>query len=309
MTLASIIATGIAWGFNLDAPLTAGILAILSIQLTRTDSVMLAGKRLLCTLLALSLSTVFFHVLGYDFSTYFLFTFVFIALSFLFGIHPGIVPSLVLVTHLLNHGSFSWSVLINALVLMLIALLIAITLNMLYPLNTKKALARYNHAIDRNVRNALTLIGQFLLHEINHKTLHEKHQILSEELETIILQAEMIEKDILFDKSRDATEYLKMRRIQINRLERIVELCENLKQKHPYAKAIGNYIIALTHDIGKANRATYQGINLQTLLVTYRKKALPETREAFETRAVLYQIIFELQGFLQVKINYHKKLY
>jgi len=45
--------------------------------------------------------------------------------------------------------------------------------------------------------------------------------------------------------------------------------------------------------------------NLDKLQIKYKASALPETREEFEVRAMLYQILNEIESFLMVKVQFH----
>jgi uncharacterized membrane protein YgaE (UPF0421/DUF939 family) len=41
------------------------------------------------------------------------------------------------------------------------------------------------------------------------------------------------------------------------------------------------------------------------MLTKYRLSDLPKTREEFETRAILYQILLELESFIKIKIEFY----
>jgi len=126
MLIASLASTAIALIFNVESAITAGILAILSIKLTKSDSIDLAFRRFIDALLALLLSTLLFMVLGYSMAVFFVFTILFIIASFLLKIDEGIVPSLVLANILLQHGSFDVATLINTFALIAIAITVAL---------------------------------------------------------------------------------------------------------------------------------------------------------------------------------------
>jgi len=306
MTIASILATLIAQAFQLEGAITAGILAVLSIQLTRTDSFNLAFSRLSSSVIAIVLSLIFFTLLGYELWVFFLFTLPFITIAFTLKLSAGIVPALVLVSQLLNHQQFEFTFTLAVFALMLIAVMVALLINIIYPTNTKKALMVYSESLDDILKSMLDNIGTFLLHTGTLETLNAAHESLSSNWFDTIEEAQLIEKDLYFNKNIIAADYIHMRKKQKDRIDTLINLANNLKKKHPYSKAIGSYIMALTYDIGKANKATLQQETLHTLLNHYRNKPLPSTREAFETRAVLYQMMFELDGILNAKLAFHQ---
>ena len=47
---------------------------------------------------------------------------------------------------------------------------------------------------------------------------------------------------------------------------------------------------------------------LESLYAAYRQDELPDTRESFENRAILYSILTELQSFLQIKRQFYLTL-
>ncbi len=304
MTLASLTTILLAQLIGLDYPITAGILAVLSIQKTRTDSLLIAMKRLLSSLLALSLSTLLFFIMGYNLWVFTLFTALFIFLSFGLKISVGIVPSLVLVSHILQYGTYSLSPLFNGLGLMIIAILVALSLNLVYPMNTKKHLELHKKSMDMLIKEDIKIISN-LISDNHNEQLKSKHDKVNHDIEKILKEAELLDRDLLFDQKRPLIKYIKMRYEQMRRLDRVVELSLEIQTKHPYIKYVSEYIHNLYPDIGESNQALKQKNNLKNLLDTFRKKALPKTREAFETRAILFQILYELDGFLDAKIHYH----
>lgn len=305
MTSAGLLAILIAQFIGLEHAITAGILAVLSIQKTRTDSVLIAGKRLIGALLALALSTVIFVLIGYNIWVFTLFTIIFISLSFGLRIAEGIVPSLVLVSHILNYGTFSFDPLFNGLALMLVALIVALGLNLIYPMNTKKHLKVHKDHMDRLIKEDLKIIAE-IMNAPKNSTLLEKHESIEHTIHTILDKAQTLDKDLLFNKERPLIKYIRMRYTQLHRLSRLVELTKEITSDHPYMQNIADYIYNMHPDIGESDQASKQKTYLEEMLKDFRQKPLPTTREAFETRAVLYQMIFELEGFLNAKINYHQ---
>ena len=306
MSLASILATLVAFALGVASPVTSGILAVLSVQLTRTDSFIYAGKRFADALIALAMATGIFLVLGYSVPVFFIFAILFIGVSFALRLEAGIVPALVLASRLLEGGEYSGSVLLNAFALMAIAITVALTLNIVYPLNTKSILFKWSKTIDDLVSEDLRLIATSLREEEGKTEIYERHKTLKQSLKRIIDDALKADKDILFDRQRVLTAYLRMRHAQMRRLDRIHELLNRMPGHHPYATTIGDYIDELSEDIGYQDKATPHSKRLQAMLEVFRNKPLPTTRQSFEIRATLYQILFEVEALLNDKLAFHE---
>jgi uncharacterized membrane protein YgaE (UPF0421/DUF939 family) len=306
MSLASVLAILLAELFSLNYPITAGILAVLSIQLTRTDSINLAIKRFVNAVIGIALFTVFFIVFGYAVYVFVLVTVLFIAASFATKLEIGIVPTLVLTSHLLLFGTFDWFMILNSVLLIGIAGIVSLMLNLVYPLNSKKALSGFSEDIDTLIIKDLRALAT-LLKQLDHlEESRYQHVEIRSKLKSMLKEAELVNKDILFDQDRQLMSYIKMRYAQMKRIHRIYTLASHIKKSHPYATLLAEYVDNLSSDIGRADKASEQLDKLHTLLEDYRQKPLPKTREAFETRALLYQMIFELETFLEEKIQYHK---
>ncbi|NLK74579.1 MAG: hypothetical protein GX288_04740, partial [Clostridiales bacterium] len=72
----------------------------------------------------------------------------------------------------------------------------------------------------------------------------------------------------------------------------------------PLANYIGN-IAASFHEKNNVEKLLEE---LEDLYLYYRDEPLPKTRDEFENRAVLYQILKELHDFLRLKRNFMLKL-
>ncbi|MFW6319853.1 MAG: aromatic acid exporter family protein, partial [Bacillota bacterium] len=221
MSLASVFAILLAELFQLNYPITAGILAVLSVQLTRTDSINLAIKRFLNALIAIALFTLFFVLFNYTVYIFVLVTVLFIAASFALKLEIGIVPSLVLTSHLLLFGSFDWFMISNSVLLIGIAGLVSLILNLVYPLNSKQALSRFSQQIDSLIIKDLRALAT-LLKQLDHlEESRYQHAEIRSTLKSMLKEAELVNKDILFTQDRQLMSYIKMRYAQMKRIHRI----------------------------------------------------------------------------------------
>src|SRR5690554_2217635 len=93
MTLAGVLALFIAYFLNIEYYTTAAAIAILSIQWTKTDFIIIAIKRLISGIFAILLATLLFTLISKSFLVFALFLIIFTVISWLFNIQEGIVPS------------------------------------------------------------------------------------------------------------------------------------------------------------------------------------------------------------------------
>lgn len=305
MTLVGVLASLLASFLSLDFAITCGILAILSIQLTKRDSLVIAFKRLIDAFFGLLLATLMFVAFGYEFYVFAIFIFIFSYTSWVLRISEGIIPTLVLVSHLLLNEVFSMPLLANEMYLMLVALGIATLFNLFYPTSSEKELEMHVESIDQLVRDHLFMLA-LLLKDPAYNSEYYRHYIaIDKKIQKTIDIVELVDKDLLFQNDHSYLAYLHMRKEQNSYIRHMYQQALKIKKLHPFAIEISVFIQEMSYDIGLYNKAVKQLQNLDKIIERYRGATLPETREEFEIRATLYQILNEIESLLMVKVQFH----
>ncbi len=306
MSLAGLITSLLTKAFGLDYWITAGILAVLSTQLTKRDSINIAIKRISGAVLGLILASLMFVLFGYNYIVFSVFVLVFAGASFLLSIEIGIVPVLVLVSHLLEKGSFSWTSVLNEFLIIAIAIVVVLILDLVYPSPAEKQFKKYIDKIDQQLKEHLIIIAQFLRNEIG------KEETIKHYDESLLLfketqkEAVLLDKDLLFQKGSQYLSYLDMRKDQITHINHIYKHALKLLFNHEHVLKVANFIEELVDDISYYDKATSQLEKLLTVREFYKTTTLPKTREEFETRAMIYQMLNEIEYLLEAKTEFHK---
>lgn len=305
MVVTGLISYLIAKALKLDYAVTAGILAVLSTQLTKRESFQVAIKRGLGTVLGLFLASLMFVLFGYNIWIFWIFVLIFAGLSFSFSIEVGLVPVLVLVSHLLDFGSFSWKVLVNEFAIMAIAIIVVLVYDLVSPSHSENKFKEYIDEIDKQLKDHMQVVVNFLKKEAT------KEETLSHYEQSIVLfeetyqEAIVLDKDLLFVRKNQYLAYLEMRKTQIAHINHIYQHALKLVIDHEHTLEIVKFIEALIKDVGYYDKATSQLEKLNEVRIYYRNTKLPKTRKEFETRAMLYQMLNELEYFLDAKIMFH----
>ncbi len=307
MSVAFALSYLIASLFQLTYSVTAGILAVLSIQMTKKDTLQMATKRLFSAAIALTLSSLLFFLLGYHVGIFMVFVPLFALLSYALGMQMGIVPSLVLVNHLLIHQTFSWSVVFDTMLLLAIASTIAFLINIVYPSKSKSNLLRATNEMDRMLSDHILMLSFLLKNKDDPSDFIAHYRLLKPQVTQLINWASLEEKDILFQENRQSMAYLFMRETQFQTIDRMYELAMSIQDFHPNMMLLADFLKELSSKIGQYNQAKPQKEKLHVMMEAIRKEPLPLSRNEFETRAILFQIIREVDFFLLLKLDYHKK--
>lgn len=305
MSLVGVITSLITRAIGLEYWLTAGIVAILSISMTKRDSLLSSFKRMVDAIFGLMLATLMFIAFGYTFLVFSIFVFIFAFASFKLKIHEGIVLSLVLVSHLLSEGEFNFNMIGNELAILFIAVGVAMFFSLIYPQSTEKELDKHVQSIDQLIRDHLFMLSILLKDPDYHDEYYRHYSVLDKKISKTIDEVELVDKDLLFSNDHSYLAYFHMRKEQSSYIRHMYEQALKLKSLHPFAIEISDFIKVLASDIGLYDRATGQLRRLSLLLQHYKASPLPVTREEFELRASLFQILNEVESFLVVKVDFH----
>ena len=305
MTIVGVLASLLASLLSVEYSITTGIIAILCINLTKRDSLTMSGKRLVGVLFGLILSTLLFLAFGYNFIVFSIFIFIYAYSSWVLKMPEGIVPGLVLVSHLLNEGTFSFPVLLNAVYIMLIAVGISTVFNILYPTISEKELNRHVESIDQLIRDHLYMLS-LLIKDPGYKEEYYRHfQMLDRKISNLIDQVEIVDKDVLFMNDHSYLSYFHMRKEQASYIRHMYQQALKIQSIHPFAKDVSTFILELSYDIRLYNRAVTQLRKLDVMQKGYKNSELPKSRDEFETRSSLFQILNEIESLLMVKVSFH----
>jgi uncharacterized membrane protein YgaE (UPF0421/DUF939 family) len=127
-------------------------------------------------------------------------------------------------------------------------------------------------------------------------------------LEELLKKAYDDAGNTLLSDTRYLVSYLEMRKLQIGVLKDIKENIEHipvlLRQTYPIVEFM-EHTASSFHELNNAEGLLSELTELQE---HFRKEKLPETREEFEYRAILFQILKELEYFLLLKRNFMQEL-
>ncbi len=301
------IAILLAWLLALPGTITTGILAIISIQPTKTDTVLIMIRRLISAAIGFSFALLVFELFGYTLLMYTIIGVVFTIFSYVTTLGVGVVPTLVLLGTLLGHGSYDPVVFFQTSLMLIISIVVSALVTFLYPSSATKALELYASKTDDVLKQMLTLFQTALTTPNDQIPYQDSFGQLDATGKALISEAEITNKDFLFGQDNSLYAYLKMRQSQMNRVRRLFRLLQSIEAQTPFAQGILDFITELIPAIGAVDKATALRTQLLLLTKDYRQKPLPKTREEFELRAILFQMLFELDYFLSIKIQYHQQ--
>ncbi|MCY7216755.1 aromatic acid exporter family protein [Streptococcus cristatus] len=304
LTLATCLAAWLADFLGLTYSTSAGIIAILSVSDTRRSTAKLAGNRFLSTLLALAIGSLAFHFLGFHLGALAIYIAIYVPLAFRLGWEIGITPSTVLVTHLLLEKSTSWSLLGNELALFLIGTSFALLANLYMP-SRQQEINSYHEQVKEQLKKILLRFEYFLKSGDgrNDATLiKELDTLLQEALQLVYLD----HSNHLFHQTNYHIHYFEMRQAQNRILEDMAGNINNCQLAASESLILARLFSKTAQQLSQENPAHELVEEIETCLAVFRERPLPKTRQEFETRAMLLQLLRDLETFIKIKVEFYQ---
>ncbi|GAA0458250.1 aromatic acid exporter family protein [Alkalibacillus silvisoli] len=294
----------VALALDLDNAISAGILTILCIQVTRQRSLETAWYRFYACLIGIAVAGILFELIGYNPLVIGLVLLVFIPITVQLGITEGIITSTVIILHLYGEGAMSGAIVVNEIVLLSVGLGVALILNMYMPsLDTE--LKKIRDELEENFSKILGEIANYLKtgdyywsgHEITEtaRLIEEANELASRDVENHLLR-----------RHHPFYHYFHMREKQFDILERMLPLISRIDATDDEYNYIGELFEDLADHVHPGNTAVKYLEKLNHIRKKFNKESLPNDREMFEKRANLYLLLNEIEQYLILKRSYKK---
>lgn len=302
--IASVLAILIATQLHLLYATAAGIIAILSVGNTKKTSLKSGLGRVLSLGLAIILSFICFTTLGFHPWAFGIFLLVFIPLSVRFNLADAIVVNSVLITHFLVEKSFSWQMILNETMLMTIGVGLALLLNLYMPDNEKQ-LKEDIKAIEEDFRTIIFAMAAHLNLE-KMAPLDDACLDLRSKLRAALNQAHIHQKNQWISEEDYYSEYFSMRLAQLKILRDMVNLLIEIDIDGLFVDELRKVLISTAENFAEENDGKLILWQIEAVYQNYRQKPLPQTREEFENRALLFQFLQSFRSFVEIKAIFYQ---
>lgn len=289
----AILAAGL---LGLSSPMTAGIVAVLSIRTTKKETWRMAVEKLAAYLCALACAFAAFNLLGYTLTGFAAYLFCYAVICIAVKWEHALTPVSVLITHFVLAGGMPLDLVINEALL----LLVGVGTGMLINLTLRPDAVRMDAMLT-------DMDGQMVaaLHALADDPAQDApFEQLNNALNNAAAMAERNRANRLLGYADTAAVYVQVRRRQYDVLLQMRQAMQSI-DAHPRQYDV---VCRLLHDVAdqyhRDNDVEALLNELAELLQTMRRDALPASRDEFESRAVLYTVLLRLEDFLRIKRVY-----
>lgn len=319
-TIAILLAAGLGFSYSPSA----GIITLLTIQNTKKETITIALRRFVAFLVALVLCNLLYRSIGYTPIAFGAFVLFFVAICLLFELKDGIAMNAVLMTHFLVEKRMDLPLLLNELGLLVIGMGIGIVLNLVMPKNKEK-IRKEQRLLEIVIKETLYGLADLLkekeacLIQNQHKLTRNNSEetrnkacvdfiLIETKVDTLLKSAYEEAGNTLLTDTRYLVSYLEMRKLQIGVLKEVKDNIESIPVVLQQTFPISDFIGHIADSFHERNNVLLLMKELEELKQHYRKELLPQSREEFEYRAVLFQILKELEYFLKLKQSFIQDL-
>ncbi|MDP4096541.1 aromatic acid exporter family protein [Paenibacillus sp. P96] len=297
--IAALMAVLIADRLGVSGATSAGLLAILGVDVTRKRSIRTISARFFASVLGLLFASVLFDVFGFHYwvlALYILTAFPFIVKV---GFKEGIVTGSVVVFRVFSEGIIDVEVLLTQLWLLLIGLGSAMVVNLAYMPRTDNTMLEIRQHIDQTFSVIFTRIAQTLRQPVYDWDGSEI--IAADEAITkgISEAGRSLENQVLHPRE-DWKVYFYMRRQQLDSIQNMMQLISQMYLHMPQAALVAELFEQLSVDVVTEHYTGRTEKLLQQVDEKFKEMELPATREEFEIRSAILQLSRELSQYLKI---------
>lgn len=303
---AAIISIIIATLLQLDFAISAGTVAILTIQPTKRETIQTALGRLLAFFSALLIGAFCFNMLGYRLWSFALFLLIYIWVCQIVGWYSSMAINSVLVSHFLTVGSMNMHTLLNETQIFLIGVTIGVLANLHLRKNVNY-IEELKESTDSQIKKILNHISHRVLDKDALPDSRDCFVELWDSIRKAKNVADMNYKNQLRKHDNYDMEYIRMRERQCQVL---YEMYKNVQQIHTTpitAEKIANFLREMSDTYHKTNTGQELMVHFRELDESMKSKPLPTERIEFEDRARLFNLLRHIEEFILIKVDFSKE--
>lgn len=305
--LGAFIAIYIAQLLDINFGVTSGVVTIISIQSTKKESFKIALERVLASLVGLFIAIIFFESFGYTPIVFGSFILVFMGICLRLRIFQGFLVTVVLATHVLGLKKISFDIVINEIYILLLGITVALILNLYMP-DVKKELEKKRENINILMKTLINYFGDVLITGSVFTDEETLFQELEKELELAKDLAYKEYNNELFSSSQEYIEFFQLKKNQYKILLRMRKHFYRFYLSEEHAFIVSDFTRKVADSIGVDLLYKNVLLELEEVREVFKNMSLPKTRVEFESRAMLFQFLNDIEEFLELKREKEKDL-
>lgn len=300
LIIGAFLACVIADLLELQYYAATGIITLLTIQDTRKETFVITLKRIVIFVIMTVLSAIVFPITGFCLIGFGIILIPYLFLCLWLKMPEAIAPIAVLCTHYMGSESCSWDMIQNEFLILVIGAGIGILCNAFMPDNRKKLL-KFQKQTDEKIIGILHRMSINLLKEDKSEYTGSCFAELEEVLGSLKKEAMTYMANHVTDPDDYFLQYMNMRTRQCGRLRELYGSIMRIRLVVEEARPISQFLEKIANEFSEENDVESLLLELEQLTASYKTSELPSSREEFESRAILFEMLSNIKTFLQIK--------
>ncbi len=292
----------IAEFMNLQFASSAGIIALLTLQTTRWETLKLSVRRIISYLFTFGVCALLCVFLTSTWIEYGIYLLLLVVVTELLGWRSVVSVNAVIAAHLISTRDFSTAFLVNELLLVVIGITIAILLN-LYHMNDAHEIGIINamRYVEHQMKEILQEMSGYLYYQQIGKPVWADIDDLEAHLDEYLDSAHEFQNNTFESHPEYYINYFRMRKEQCDSLQNMHGQLRKIRTMPEEAHIVSKFIDEMAEHVTEMNDPQALIEKLQKTVDHIVEGKLPESREEFENKALLYHMLMDLEEFLMFK--------
>lgn len=302
ISIGGSVAYYIAEMLHLEFASSAGIIALLTLQMTKRETFRLALRRAISFFMTFGMCFVLFYVVRTSWIDYGLYLLCAALIFERLGWRSTLSANAVIAVHFLSTKNFSYEFLLNELLIVLIGITVAILLNLFHVngIQEQNIIKNMRH-VEMGMRQLLLEMSGYLKHQSMGDNVWEDIIKLDKELEKYLDLAHEYQNNTFVSHPKYYINYFRMRKQQCGAMLNLHKEMSRISDLPKEAEIVSKYIVDMSEHMTEMNDPQKQIAQLDKLTDNIKNQLLPQTSEEFENSALLYHVLMELEDFLLYK--------
>lgn len=312
VAVGSAAAVYIAEALHLEYAVSAGTVALLTLMGSKKESLRVSVIRLVTFFFTVLLLYLFIPLIHSDWITYCVVLLILVTVSAFLGWIPALSINFVIIAHYITKQDFSLSFLWNEFQLVFIGVFVALILN-LFQLNKnrRKDIVEDMRYTEERLQYIMRELAEYLLGkqlEPLSISVWEEICTMEKKLREFMEEAREYRSNNFAPHHDYYVDYFEMRLNQCHMLDSLHAEMKNMRTMPKQAKVIADYMNYLSDYVIEKNVPSEQIKRLQKIFADMKKEEMPKSRDEFESRALLYHVLLDIEEFLKFKMNFIENL-
>lgn len=307
--LGASLAIIIAQFLRLENSVAAGSVTLLTLMTTKWGTVRLSLYRVVTFFLTVGLAGGIYRCFGETWLVYGLVVFLIVAICDMLGWTSAISVNALIGAHFLEKRDFSVEFILNEFQLVLIGVCLAVILNLFHNYRgEKKRMEESMRSVEQRLQMILGELAAYLSNKDMQRDVWKDIEELERNLQEYIEDARAYQDNTFHSHPGYYIDYFEMRMDQCEVLHSLHSEAAKIRFMPKQAHVIAEYILYMADYVVERNEPEKQLQHLEEIFVGMKSEPLPVTRVEFESRAVLYHILMDLESFLMFKRRFVEAL-